>query len=61
MSVITAATSSINSARTPVDDRLMSMLRNKFTQEEQHMFVQNFCMYLNYHPDKDYVIDLDDC
>jgi hypothetical protein len=24
------------------------------------MFVQNFCMYLNYDPDKDYVIDLDD-
>ncbi|NBP02269.1 MAG: hypothetical protein EBU90_19540 [Proteobacteria bacterium] len=43
----------------PLDSKLIQKLREKFTEQEQQMFVQNFCMYLNYDKEKDYVIDLD--
>lgn len=43
----------------PLDNKLIQKLREKFTEQEQQLFVQNFCMYLNYDKENDYVIDLD--
>jgi hypothetical protein len=43
----------------PIDNRLLELLKSKFNESEQQLFVQNFCMYLNYDKTRDYVIDLD--
>jgi hypothetical protein len=43
----------------PIDKRLLELLKSKFSESEQQLFVQNFCMYLNYDKTRDYVIDLD--
>ncbi|NBU34758.1 hypothetical protein EBZ38_15160 [bacterium] len=48
-----------NCAPQPLDSKLIQKLREKFTEQEQQLFVQNFCMYLNYDKTRDYVIDLD--
>lgn len=43
----------------PIDNRLLELLKSKFSKSEQQLFVQNFCMYLNYDKTRDYVVDLD--
>jgi len=38
---------------------LLTKIKAKFTDQEQHMFVASFYCYLNYNPKEDFVIDLD--
>lgn len=40
-------------------NRLLSKIKDKFTNDEQQMFVASFYGYLNYNPMSDFVIDLD--
>ena len=40
--------------------RLLTKIKEKFTANEQQMFVASFYCYLNYNPASDYVVDLDD-
>jgi hypothetical protein len=40
-------------------NRLLSKIKDKFTNDEQQMFVGSFYGYLNYNPMSDFVIDLD--
>ena len=50
----------VGSSNAPViNDRLLQLLKSKFNETDQQLFVQNFCMYLNYDKTRDYVIDLD--
>ena len=42
------------------DDKLLKKLQIKFTEEEQQLFVQSFCMYLNHDQEAEYIVDLDD-
>lgn len=42
------------------DDKLFKKLQSKFTEEEQQLFVQSFCMYLNHDQEAEYIVDLDD-
>jgi hypothetical protein len=39
---------------------LLKKIQEKFTDNEQQMFVSSFYCYLNYNPKNDFVIDLDD-
>jgi hypothetical protein len=43
-----------------VDNKLLQKLKEKFTEEEQQLFVQSFCNYLKYDQEKEYIVDLDD-
>lgn len=39
---------------------LLQKIKNNFTNDEQHLFVGSFYMYLNYDAINDFIIDLDD-
>ena len=39
--------------------KLLSKIKEQFTDFEQQLFLSSFYCYLNYHPTKDFVIDLD--
>jgi hypothetical protein len=41
-------------------DRLLTKIKAKFTEQEQQIFVASFYGFLKYDPKNDYVIDLDD-
>jgi len=41
------------------NNKLLTKIKNNFTQMEQQMFISSFYCYLNYHPVNDFVIDLD--
>ena len=40
--------------------KLLTKIKNNFTEFEQHLFLSSFYCYLKYHPVNDFVIDLDD-
>jgi hypothetical protein len=42
------------------DDRLLALLRQELSGEEQQMFVTSFSTYLQHNPTRDHVVDLDD-
>jgi len=42
------------------NNKLLQKIKDNFTNDEQQLFVVSFYGYLNYHPNNDYVIDLDD-
>ena len=39
--------------------KLLSKIKDNFTDMEQQLFLSSFYCYLNYHPTNDFVIDLD--
>jgi len=41
------------------EHRFIEKVRESFTEDEQHMFLASFYMYLNYDPDKDFVVDFE--
>ena len=41
------------------EHRFIEKVRQNFTEDEQHLFLASFYMYLNYDPDKDYVVDFE--
>ena len=43
-----------------LDNRLMSMLKEELSTEEQQLFCASFHAYLNHDPKTDFVVDLDD-
>jgi hypothetical protein len=42
------------------DDRLLALLRQELSGEEQQMFVTSFSLYLQCNPRRDFVVDLED-
>jgi len=41
-------------------NRLLTKIKEKFTEKEQQLFVANFYCYLNYDQETDFIVDLDD-
>ena len=41
-------------------NKLLTKIKTKFTETEQQLFVASFYGFLNYDPNNDFVIDLDD-
>ena len=41
------------------NNKLLNKIKEKFTEEQQKLFVSSFYCYLNYDKNKDFVIDLD--
>ena len=41
------------------NNKLLNKIKEKFTEEQQKLFVSSFYCYLNYDKNKDLVIDLD--
>jgi hypothetical protein len=39
--------------------KLLSKIKDNFTEMEQQLFLSSFYCYLNYHPTNDFVINLD--
>ena len=50
----------ITSLSNVYQDRLLTKIKAKFTEQEQQIFVASFYGFLKYDPINDYVIDLDD-
>jgi hypothetical protein len=42
------------------NNKLLSKIKEKFSETQQQLFISSFYTYLNYHPTNDFVIDLDD-
>jgi hypothetical protein len=42
-----------------IEDSLLRKLKNELNIQEQEFFINSFFAYLNYHQEKDFVIDLD--
>jgi hypothetical protein len=45
---------------TNVQSKMIDLLREQFTQEEQEWYVSNLYMYMHYHPTNDFPINLED-
>ena len=43
-----------------VQSKIVDKLNNIFTEQEQHWYIANLYMYMNYHPTNDFPINLDD-
>ena len=41
------------------NNKLLNKIKEKFTEEQQKLFVSSFYCYLNYDKNKDFVVDLD--
>ena len=41
------------------EHRFIEKIRNNFIEEEQHIFLASFYMYLNYDADKDFIVDFE--
>ena len=41
------------------NNKLLTKIKQNFNEQEQQLFVTSFYCYLNYHPNNDFVIDLD--
>ena len=42
------------------NNKLLSKIKEKFSETQQQLFISSFYTYLNYHSTNDFVIDLDD-
>ena len=42
------------------NNKLLSKVKENFSETQQQLFISSFYIYLNYHPTNDFVIDLDD-
>lgn len=42
------------------NNKLLSKIKEKFSEQQQRLFISSFYCYLNHHPTNDFVIDLDD-
>ena len=49
----------ISCINTGYEDKLLSKIKEKFSEEEQHVFLASFYCYLNYDEEKDFVIDFE--
>jgi hypothetical protein len=41
------------------NNRLLTKIKEQFTENQQQLFISSFYTYLHYHPTNDFVIDLD--
>lgn len=42
-----------------INNALLDKLKNTFTDTQQQLFIDSFCMYLNHDQETDYIMDLD--
>ena len=42
------------------NNKLLSKIKEKFSEQQQRLFISSFYCYLHYHPTNDFIIDLDD-
>ena len=54
---IVKSSSSIGSVN--IQSKMINLLKDQFTQEEQEWYIANLYMYMHYHPTNDFPINLD--